>query len=528
MSPRIRPRLSSSWLLLPLFAGLAAPAVLRADVVPSPLFQDHAVLQRGKPVPVWGRADAGETVSVSFAGQTKSTTAGADGRWSVTLDPLAVNAEPATLTIAGKNTVTFSDVLVGEVWLASGQSNMEWSVDNANDSDMTRRTARFPLIREIKVKRTVADAPAETFEGAWRVASPETVGAFSVVAYSFARDVHLALDGVPVGIVNSTWGGTPVESWMSPATLASDPAFAGVAERWSRVLAEYPAKKAEHDAAMTAWRTEKAAAEAAGERFTKSAPRGPTGPGSPWTPSGLHNGMIAPLQPFALRGAIWYQGESNADRAAEYHGLFSAMIRGWRGEFGQGDFPFFWVQLAAFRASGPEATDWADLREAQARTLELPATGQAIAIDAPASDFGDIHPRDKATIGRRLARLALNRVYGDGSLADSGPVFAGTEPVAAEPATETGPGRPAALRVNFSGVNGRVRQPLPTVTGFEIAGEDRVFHPAEARTERGSVVVWSSAVPAPVAVRYAWRNHPVAWLQDDLGLPVPPFRSDTW
>jgi sialate O-acetylesterase len=498
---------------------------LFADVVPSALFQDHAVLQRDKPVPVWGTASAGEKVVVTFAGQSLSTTADAAGRWSVTLAPLAASATPATLTIAGDNTVTLSDIVVGEVWLASGQSNMEWIVNNTHDADMERRTARFPLVREIKVKKTTATAPASTFQGEWRAASPDTVGTFSAVAYAFAKDVHLALD-VPVGIVNSSWGGTPVEAWMGPAVLDANPAFAVVRERWQKTLAEYPEKKAAYDAELAAWKVEKAAAEAAGEKFTKMSPRAPTGPDSPNAPTVLHNGMIAPLLPAALRGAIWYQGESNAGRASEYHALFSSMITGWRSDFAQGDFPFFWVQLAAFKSGRGDATEWAFLREAQDKTLALPATGQVVALDAAVSDFGDIHPRAKQPVGRRLARLALARVYGDTKLADSGPVFAGVEPVAAQPDATLA--RPAALRVLFTGGEGKVRQPAPTVTGFEIAGVDQVFHPADARMDNGTVVVSSPAVAAPVAVRYAWRNHPVAWLQDNLGLPVPPFRSDTW
>ncbi|MCU0792084.1 MAG: sialate O-acetylesterase [Opitutaceae bacterium] len=500
--------------LLVTLIGLAAAQFATADVVPSALFQNSAVLQRDKPVPVWGTADAGEKVTVSFAGQTKSTTTGADGRWSVTLDPLPASSTPASLTIAGNNTITLSDIVVGEVWIASGQSNMEWVINNTHDADVEKLTARYPLIRQIKVAKTPSDTPATTFKGEWQKASPETLGNFTAVGYHFAKDIHLALD-VPVGIVNSSWGGTPVEAWMSPAALASDPAFAVVQKRWAEVVANYPEAKAKHDAALAAWEAEKAAAAAAGKPFNKQAPRAPQGgPGSSHAPSVLHNGMIAPLLPAALRGAIWYQGESNAGRYQEYHALFSAMISGWRGDFGQGDFPFFWAQLAAFRATEKEPTQWAFLREAQTRTLALPATGQAVIIDSAIGDFSDIHPRDKAPVGRRLARLALVRTYGLKGLIDSGPEFVSSEPAAA-----------GALKLTF---NRKVRQAAPEVTGFEVAGEDRVFHPAAAKIEGKVVVVSSPAVTAPVAVRYAWKNYPDAWMQDDLGMPVPPFRTDTW
>jgi sialate O-acetylesterase len=521
-------------LLLALLAS--APAAILAAVVPASIFQAGAVLQREKPVPVWGTAAPGEKVAVTFAGQSVSTTAAPDGRWSVTLAPLPASATPSTLTITGENTVTLTDILVGEVWLASGQSNMVWMVQNTHDSDLERRTARFPLIRELKVKQTVASAPATTFEGRWRSATPATVGEFSAVAYAFARDIHLALD-VPVGIINSSWGGTPVESWMSPAALASDPAFAVVPERWIKTLADYPAKKAAHDTALAAWNTAKANAASRNAAFTQPAPQAPQGPGSPHAPATLHHGMIAPLLPYALRGAIWYQGESNAGRASEYHALFSAMIQGWRSDFAQPDFPFYWVQLASFKGGNPDAREWAALREAQTRTLALPATGQAVIIDAAVSDVNDIHPRAKLPVGRRLARLALARTYGDTSLVDSAPVFAAAKLVPAPAAlggasptanASAAPGAPASLRVTFAPAGRKVRHAALEITGLEVAGVDRVFHPATAKFDGAALLVSSPAVPAPVAVRYAWKNAPSAWLQDDLGLPVPPFRSDTW
>lgn len=504
---------------LRLLSALLLVLHVRADVTTAPLFQDHAVLQRDKPVLVWGTADAGENVSVTFGAQTLSTVAGPDGRWNVTLAPLPASAIPATLTAKGKNTVVLNDIVVGEVWLASGQSNMEWPLTRAYDTDLEQLTARFPLVREIKVKRRTASAPVAGFEGAWRAATAENVAQFSAVAYLFARELHLALD-VPVGIVNSTWGGTPVEAWMSPATLSSDPAFSPVGTRWQKQLADYAEAQTAHTEKTRAWETAKAAAEARGEKFADAAPVAPKAP--VWQPSCLYHGMITPLLPYALRGAIWYQGESNAGRADEYHALFSAMIKAWRADFGQGDFPFYWTQLASFRAgngpaTAPEGTDWAALREAQTQTLALPATGQAVIIDV--GDFSDIHPKAKLPVARRLARLALHRDYGFATLADSGPVFTGFETI---------PGDPASLRLSFTPADRGLRQPAPAVAGFEVAGADRVFHPAAARIEKGTVLVSSPAVPSPVAVRYAWRNATEAALCDDLGLPVPPFRSDTW
>lgn len=503
-----RRRLVSSFALT-----LAASAsALFADVTPATLFQDHAVLQRDKPVPVWGKADAGEKVTVTFAGQTKTATAGQDGRWSVTLDPLPANATPATLTIAGNNTITLSDILVGEVWLASGQSNMEWSVKDTYDRAIDVPGSANPLIRHIKIPRKVSDTPLDRAGGSWQLASPATTAEFTAVGYYFARDIH-ALVGVPVGIVNSTWGGTRAESWTSPETFAATPSLAYVGEAWARTLADYPALKEKHDAERAAWDQRRAAAQAAGQPFTERAPGGPVGPGHPATPSGLYNAMIHPLVPYALRGAIWYQGESNADQAARYHELFSAMITGWRAQFAQGDFPFYWVQLANFGNRDSAGTTWAFLREAQTRTLALPATGQAVILDI--GDVRDIHPRNKKDVGRRLARLALARDYGF-PIVDSGPVF--------QNATRDG----AGFRVTFTQAHGGLIAPLNTVAGFELAGSDQVFHPADAKIERDSVVVTSTSVPDPVAVRYAWRNAPVAGLFNREGLPATPFRTDTW
>jgi sialate O-acetylesterase len=507
-----------------LYAALACAASALADITPASLFQDHAVLQRDKPVPVWGTADAGENVTVTFGAQALTTVAGPDGRWSVTLAPLPASATPATLTLKGKNTVVLNDIVVGEVWLASGQSNMEWPLTRAYDTDLEQLTARFPLIREIKVKRRTASAPVAGFEGAWRGATTENVAQFSAVAYLFARELHLALD-VPVGIVNSTWGGTPVEAWMSTNALKSDPAFAVVPTRWTKQVADFEIAKTAYEEKNRTWQAAQTAAEARGEKLAEAAPVAPKAP--VWQPSSLYNGMITPLLPYALRGAIWYQGESNASRAEEYHALFSAMIQGWRSDFGQGDFPFYWTQLASFRAgngpaTAPDGTDWAALREAQTQTLALPATGQAVIIDV--GDFSDIHPKAKLPVARRLARLALHRNYGFASLADSGPVFAGLETIPGDAAVN----RQAALRVSFTPADRGLRQPDAAVAGFEVAGEDHVFHPAVARIEKGTVLVSSPEVPAPVAVRYAWRNATPAALCDDLGLPVPPFRSDAW
>lgn len=534
--------------------GLVAPlaSVSRADVTLAPLFTDRAVLQSDKVVPIWGRAEPGEKITVTFAGQRREATPGPDGRWIALLDPLAPAVQGADLIVTGKNTVTLRDVVVGEVWLCSGQSNMEFTVDSRPGWQANTRTANaaaeiaaahFPLIRHVRIVQTVAESPADTVATAgWESATPQTVGGFTAVGYFFARDLHQKL-GVPVGIVHSSWGGTPVEAWMSPAALASDPAFKIVGERWQRNVAEYPAAKAAHEARLATWVAAEAAARA--QSTTKAAPapkgrtaakgnpttayaewlrknprpRAPRGPGDSWTPTGLFNGMINPLLPYALRGALWYQGESNAERATEYHALFTAMINAWRAHFGQGDFPFYWVNLAGFAAADRDGRSFAFLREAQTKTLTLPNTGQAIAVDI--GNPRDIHPDNKQEVGRRLALLAKNRIYGlTGD--DTGPMFAG---VTRERASN---GAGTILRVGFSHVNGGLVALGKPVQALELAGEDRVFHPAEGKIDRDTLVVSSPKVPAPVAVRYACSNAPDANLYNGSGLPAVPFRSDPW
>ncbi len=507
------PRLAVLWLLV------AAQFVARADVTLAPLFADHAVLQRGKPIPVWGRAAAGEHVTVSFRGQTGGTTTASDGRWIVYLGALEASAEPANLVVTGKNTLTVHDVLVGEVWLCSGQSNMEFVVRSPTNpffrvanAEAEVAAGNFPLIRHFKVARTEADAPADAVGGSWTVCSPETVDQFTAVGYFFARSLYGKLH-VPIGLINSTYGGTPVESWMSAFALNSSPAFAIVRERWRQTLAEYPQKKIEYDAAADQWQKARDAAKAAGKAFTDRPPRPPPGPGHQWTPTGLFNGMINPLLPCALRGILWYQGETNAPRPTEYHALFAALITAWRAHFGQDDLPFYFVQLPNYANRNPGGTDWALLREGQAQTLSLPQTAMAVTIDI--GDPNNVHPRNKQEVGRRLALIAEKRLYGiPGD--DSGPMFAG--------AVVEG----AAMRVHFThGDNGLVAHDQP-VQSLELAGADKIFHPAQGRIEGDTLLVSAPLVRQPVAVRYAWHNAPEANLFNGAGLPAAPFRSDNW
>ena len=506
------------------FLTLAATlSVARAEVTLAPLFTDHAVLQRDKPVPVWGRAAIGEKVTVAFGRQSKSVTAGGDGRWSVSLDKLSADAKGADLTVTGTNTLVVHDVVVGEVWLCSGQSNMEFNVSRAANAEKEIATANFPLIRHVAVKKTVAESPTDgaTTTG-WEPASPATVGKFTAVGYFFARDVFQKI-GVPVGLVHSSWGGTPVESWINPEAIAGKPAYAFVADRWEKNLSDYAQKKSDYDGTLLPeWTEAETVAKKDGAEAhavwlkTHPKPRAPRGRGDSWTPSGLYNGMISPLVPYALRGALWYQGESNAEHADEYQKLFSTMIAGWRKQFNQGNFPFLWVNLANFEAPTDDTHQtWAYLREAQSQTLETPNTGQAIAVDL--GDPNDIHPTNKQDVGHRLALIAKNRVYGvQGE--DTGPTFANV--------TRAG----GSLIVTFSHATGTglVTRGNKEVQSIEIAGADKVFHPAIAKVTKTVMVAISNEVKEPIAIRYAWRNSPDANIYNAAGLPMVPFRSDNW
>ena len=498
---------------------LCAP--VGAAVVPALPFTDNAVLQRDKPIPVWGTAEPGEKVTVAFASHTVATTADASGKWRVDLPALPANAKAADLIIRGKNTLTLTNILVGEVWLASGQSNMEQMVKETFDADLDiPASARFPQIRHLRTGYKVSDTPLTVGSGTWQVAGPATTGEFSAIAYFYARVLTDALD-VPIGIINSTRGASRIQPWMDAAALGSDPSFAIDAQDWARKRAAYPALKAKMDANIAQWEKDKAAATSAAKPF--NAPRPSPGwagleggPDDQFMPSGLYNGMIQPLVPYALRGVIWYQGEGNSGNHLSYRKHFPTLIGSWRTNFAQGDFPFYWVQLSSY--GDPQGINMPFLREAQTHTLSVPGTGQAISLDL--GETTNIHPRRKYAVAQRLARVALARTYGH-KIVDTGPVFAKAEREG------------AGFRVTFD--------PRPEyydlcafqvpIAGFEMAGSDRVFKPAIAvlGKDQNSVVVTCADIADPVAVRYAWRDATAAGLYShDEGLPAVPFRSDTW
>ncbi|NOX53908.1 MAG: sialate O-acetylesterase [Planctomycetes bacterium] len=488
-----------------------------ADVRLPAIFGSHMVLQQGQADRVWGWADPDETVTVEIAGQSHSVTTGDDGRWSVQLEPLSAGG-PYTMTVRGKNTIKLEDVLVGEVWLCSGQSNMQWPVSAARDADLEIRSAKYPKIRLITVPQVGTQEPQFDFKGEWKVCSPETVGDFSAVGFFFGRVLHQML-GVPIGLIDNSWGGSSCEAWVRRDLLEKDPRYEALMARWKKTEATYDHAKAvaAYQKRLEQWKKRVQEAKAAG----KPAPRRPRPPRNPLIgqhrPGNLYNGVLKPIIGFGIRGTIWYQGESNASRAYQYRHLFPLMIQSWRDEWGIGEFPFYWVQLADFRAevSEPKESDWAELREAQTLAMRLPNTGQAVIIDL--GEANDIHPKNKQDVARRLARWPLACQYGLDIVYQS-PLYKSMEK------------KGNKILITFDHVGGGlVTVDVHQVKGFAIAGEDRKFVWAEAKiVGKDKVEVWSDAIPDPVAVRYAWADNPVCNLYSRERLPVTPFRTDDW
>jgi sialate O-acetylesterase len=474
------------------------------------------VLQQKMRNPVWGWAAPGENVTVSLGGHRETATADGSGRWQLRLPPMKAGG-PYEMTVSGGNAVTVHNVAVGEVWVASGQSNMEWNLGwETTGYKEEIAAANFPMIRMMTVDKTVAGGPKPDVAGKWEVSGPETAGHFSAVGYHFAKELHRAL-GVPVGIIHTSWGGTPAESWTRISTLAADSALRPVLDRWDRTVAGYPEARRTYERQRREWQKAADAAKAEGKPAPPE-PRAPEDPlRNPWWPGSLYNGMIAPLVPYGIKGAIWYQGESNADRAYQYRTLFPTMIRDWRRAWGQGDFPFLFVQLANFMPAKEEPGEdaWAELREAQTKTLSLPKTGMASAIDV--GDAVDIHPRNKREVGRRLALNALAIAYGRDEGEYAGPLYRSRK-------VEGG-----RVRLKFDhaegGLSAKDGAPLK---GFAVAGADRKFVWANAEIDGDEVVVWSDAVPRPAAVRYGWASTPPSTLYNKDGLPASPFRTDDW
>jgi len=659
--PRILAVPKAIVLIAMLLVMVGAHAV-EADIRLPAVVGDNMVLQRGIEVPLWGWADPGEEVrlSVSWHRMERRTTAGADGKWTFTVKTPPAGG-PYEITLAGKNTVTLKNVMAGEIWVCSGQSNMEWPLHSVNNAEAELAAADYPNIRLFTVQKKIATAPEADCTGRWSPCNPETVPGFSAVGYFFGRYLHKEL-GVPVGLINTSWGGTVAEAWTRGGALETMPEFKTLMNRIAKARANPDAALQKYQTELDAWQKRIDSAGAQGRaaiepgfddsgwqpmelpaaweqaglsnfdglvwfRKVVEVPDawagkevmlelGPiddqdttwvngvkvgahTGPGkwqalrkykvdasivkagrnvvtvqvldtggggglngqpgqmklkplesddadaislagtwrykvgydlasmppqpqppvwvnNPNAPTVLYNGMIAPLVPFGIRGAIWYQGESNAGRAYQYRELFPLMITNWRQDWGLGDFPFLFVQLANYMATQPEPgeSNWAELREAQTMTLQLPNTGMATIIDI--GEANDIHPRNKQDVGKRLALWALAKTYGRDTVY-SGPLY---KSMAIQD-------NKIVLRFDCVG-GGLVARGDGPLQGFAIAGQDRKFVWAQAEIKGNTVVVSSEGVAKPVAVRYAWADNPICNLTNQAGLPASPFRTDDW
>ena len=469
--------------LLAAFVTLIAEGVSRADVKLPAVIGDHMVLQQGLELPFWGWAEPGEAVTVTVAGKPAMATTAADGRWMVR-HPAVTKSGVVEVIIAGKNSITLKDVLVGDVWICSGQSNMQLRVSESANAKDEVPAAKFPTIRLFQVERQTALEPQTDVQGRWIECSPESVGDFSAVGYYFGRELHARLNR-PIGLIEAAYSGCGAESWVSDATLKSDPLYVQLLEK------------------------------------TAAANKDPAQANTPGRTTVLYNGVIAPLQPFAIKGAIWYQGEQNAIRAHQYRALFPALIEDWRRTWGQGDFPFLFVQLPNYisdktkpdHSPEPEASAWAELRDAQRQALLAPNTGMAVTIDL--GDPRDIHPKNKQEVGRRLARQALSVAYNQSILA-SGPMYRSMTVAGNE------------VHLQFYHVGGGLMARGTELRGFAVSGADQKFFWAKASIVGSKIVVSSDQVPQPVAVRYAWADNPDCNLYNKEGFPASPFRTDDW
>jgi len=458
--------------VLCLFLSASLVPLHSAELKLAAIFSDHMVLQREKPVPIWGWANPAERITVDFAGQKIATTADAGGKWEVKLNPMTTSAESRKLVVQSEvleRKVEVADVLVGEVWLGSGQSNMGLQVQSVRDFQKERAAAKLPLIRMFKAESPSATTPQLDTIGQWSVCSPKTVGSFSATLFFFGRELYAAL-GVPIGLINSSLASTPIESWIASDAQDRVPELNNPIQKQNR-------------------RNE------SGRQF---------------------NSRIAPLIPYALRGVVWYQGERNTRAGAHspYQYQLSLLVNDWRSRWGE-ELPFAWVQLPNFQQTNNDwAIGWVMVREAMLKTLRLPHTGMAITVDI--GDSNNVHPKNKQDVGKRLSLWALGEVYSQKVASTCGPL----------PRTHEVHG--SELTVAFTHTDGGLVAKAGALRGFIIAGEDRQWKPAQARIKGESIIVSSSEVTKPVAVRYAWEADPKCNLLNGAGLPASPFRTDDW
>lgn len=481
-------------------AGLWLPSV----------FSDHMVLQRDMPIPIWGTAAAGSEVKATLAGKSAAATADEKGKWKIDF-PTLTSGGPFTLTVSSETTRSYSDVMIGEVWLCSGQSNMDFSLAKtdkrsfagAENWEKEVAAANFPKLRMFTAEWTMHEFPRRDVIGSWVVCSPETAGDFSAVAYYFGRGLLENLD-VPIGLVNCSYGASTIESWISSDNLSAHPQFKGLLDAFAKKCLAFrddPKLFQQYGGALARTQGGKA-------------PKTPDPFQDQHNPFVLHNGMIAPILPYGIRGAIWYQGESNMNTRQLYPALQQALIGEWRRLWKNPELPFYFVQLAPNKSPRPEPSDGQlpQMREAQAKSLSIPHTGMAVTLDI--GDEKNVHPRNKLDVGRRLARLALTGTYGKPGVA-AGPMFR-------DVSIQEG-----RIRAHFDQIGGGLIAKDGALKQFAIAGSDRKFVWADAVIEGDTVVVSSPKIPQPAYLRYAWADNPAgANLFNADGFPAAPFRTD--
>lgn len=492
-----------------------------ADVRLPRVFSSNMVLQRDMSVPIWGWSNTEEEISITLIrnldGETISSekvVADEKGNWKSSF-PATGAGGPYTLTVEGSNTIELSNILFGEVWVCSGQSNMEWPVNASNDSQEEIAAADYPNIRLFHIPKVASGLPMRDVDAQWRITTPDNIRHFSAVAYYFGRHLYNELD-IPIGLINTSWGGTRIEPWTSPVGFDSVPALTSISDEIEDINTNYRSQLPEKIEEIEEWIAEtKEAIE--NNSIVIQMPENMHPLTNSGRPTSLYNAMIYPIVPYALRGALWYQGESNMPEGMMYHEKMKALINGWRDVWGQGDFPFYFVQLAPFNygGQGDETARLARLWEAQAATLSVPNTGMVVTTDV--ANIRDIHPRNKQDVGLRLALWALAKTYGKEDLVCSGPLYKGMEI------------EDNSIRLSFDHVgNGLMTRDGLALTWFEIAGEDKQFYKANAIVDGDTIVVSSETVTSPVAVRFGWDQIAEPNLVNDAGLPASPFRTDSW
>lgn len=502
--------------LLCLFLLFTAFQSASADVVLPDVLASSMVLQQKQAIPVWGKAEPGEAVMVEFAGQKRNAVADASGKWRVELAKMSASFSPQTMTITGKNKIVLTNILVGEVWLVSGQSNMQWRLPESTGGAEATAAASHPNLRLFNVSRDVAFKKKQGKLGEWAACTPETVKEFSAAGYYFAVDLQKTLN-VPVGLISSSYGGSQAEAWTPVAYLNASPDLKPTVDRTKIWEAERETVRTNYAAAIAKWREDSDNARAAGARPSPS-PGVPDALRDYRIASSIYDGMIEPLMPFAIKGAIWYQGESNEARAEQYGLLMPTMIRAWRERWGQGNFPFGIIQLPNYRAVKPEPEEsaWSFIREAQRQTaLTTVNTGLIVIIDI--GEAGDIHPKNKVDVGKRMFAWALKDVYGQ--KAATPPLLKKTE-VAGGKVVLTFENVGSGLKI---GKGDRLEE-------FAVAAADKKWVWADAKIiGKNKIEVSSTSISSPVAVRYAFNSNPKnPNLTNDSGLPATPFRTDNW